>query len=221
MKIEEEGIESFNLELTNLHFIQSGLCLKINELKALRHSIKDALAQCEASQEDYTILQAELENLIVLRKELEASRKAFHAKVGAKHPREAVKAYKTVDENINAALNIQVNVEMLIRKVGKQLAGEGIKSSEGEMKNTQSEAIKEKANNEEEESEDEQDDENISKSAESDSSYNAEEKTRRVMSLRLKVPLCLALVVTFYFCLGAVIQFVQNNTMNNKNGMST
>ncbi len=202
--------EDLKQELTNLHFLQSRLCLKINELKALRHSIKDALALSQATQEEYNKLEIELESLASLRKESEASRRAFHVKFAAKHSQEAVDVYKTVDENINAALNIQVNVEMLKRKVHSQLAGKGKKK---EIQDTN--VIMNKANKKEEESEDNQNDENMS---ESDSSESAEEETSRVMSLRLLLPLCLVLVVTFYFCLGVVIQLVQDNRRDNENG---
>ena len=52
--------EDIQQYLFDLQLLQSKFCSQINDLKALRHSIKDAVSHFQATEEDYQKLETEL-----------------------------------------------------------------------------------------------------------------------------------------------------------------
>ena len=108
--------------LANLQRLKSEFRRKINELKALRYSALDALTVSQVTEEDCEVLKTELQNLASLRQEFEASGKEFNVKFGWKHAQEVAEVNKSLEASLNAFFDIKVNVEILIRKVSRQLA---------------------------------------------------------------------------------------------------
>ncbi len=203
-----EELVEFQQALDNSHFLQTTFCLKIKELIALSHSIDDAVARSQATQEDCNTLKTELTNLTTLRKEFETIRKTFHARFASNHSKEVAAANQSAAESLNESFNIQVNVEILVRRIGSQL------SEEDNDYKVKVELIEEA---EDEGSVSEQPDQ-TSKDQEHPNGVEEEEKPKRMVPLVVLVFMCLFFVLGFYLCLGVIIQFVEGNRSNNQNG---
>ncbi len=206
----------FRQALANLHFVQSRFCLKINELKALIRLLTNAVARSQVTQDQHDKLKAELENLTSLRQESETSRSEFHAKFSADHFMEAIDIYKSIDENLTVAFDIQVDGEILLQNVYSQVAREDKRRHARNKDHSQARATPDKARKVVEEeladSQIVQDRDNHEEKVESP------EETKRIFSLKLMVPVSVVLVIGFYFCLGAIIQHVQDNRRENDLG---
>ncbi len=122
------NVEGDELAFAGVQLVQSKFRRKMNHLTALKHSVKDAVAQSQATQKEYDRLEAELENLDSLRLEYEAIVNAFNANFAVEHSEKAGDINKSADEILNASFNIKVNFEILLRKVASQLPdGESLK----------------------------------------------------------------------------------------------
>ncbi len=194
MSLEEEEEKSYKLALANLKLLKSQFLRKINELKAIRHSILDALSRYQATEEDYQKLKTELEHLAKIRQEYEESGNAFNVNYGWKYSQEAADINRSVEDCLNACFDITVNVDIVIRKVRSQL--------NGEVTNVANDLIKDETETSEEESETE--DNHLD-------GNEPEEKSTKRMSSKLMVTICLLIVITFYSSLAIVINFVQDN----------
>ncbi len=187
--------DAFKAALAHLQVVQAKFCRKINDLKALRHSIKDAVAQEDSTEEEYNEVKEELAILVELRQEYEASVNEFNAKSGwKKNQDQVVEVNRVVDGNLDAARNVKVSLEMLLRKIRKQLAF-------SEETNTDI--------NSEEESESESDNE-------LDEANNG-----KTMSKKWMIVFGLITVIVFYGGLGYIIKTVQDNRRNSGKDWST
>ncbi len=207
-----EELVEFQQALDNSHFLQTTFCLKIKELIALSHSIDDAVARSQATQEDCNTLKTELTNLTTLRKEFETIRKTFHARFALNHSKEAAAANQSAAESLNESFNIQVNAEILVRRIGSQL------SEEDNDYKVELELIEEAEDGNSEESESEQPDQTGKDQEHPSGEEEEEEVPRRMVPLVVLVFICLFVVLGFYLCLGVIIQFVEGNRSNNQNG---
>ena len=215
--IKEEEVE-FKKALANLQLEQSKFCRKINDLKALKHSVKDAVARSRATQIEYNNLEAELQNLQRLQQEYEATVNAFNAKFGWKQYQEAIDANKTVDANLNSRRNIKVNVEMLLRKVSSQLARDQ-DTEDSYQEDVDENEEPEVKKNDTIDDESSGDDSKVGKdnSKQPDKSQEADENdTERTMSIKIRVAIGLMTVIIFYSCLGGIIKLVQDSKDSSK-----
>ncbi len=215
--IKEEEVE-FKKALANLQLEQSKFCRKINDLKALKHSVKDAVARSRATQIEYNNLEAELQNLQRLQQEYEATVNAFNAKFGWKQYQEAIDANKTVDANLNSRRNIKVNVEMLLRKVSSQLARDQ-DTEDSYQEDVDENEEPEVKKNDTIDDESRGDDSKVGKdnSKQPDKSQEADENdTERTMSIKIRVAIGLMTVIIFYSCLGGIIKLVQDSKDSSK-----
>ncbi len=193
---ESEFSQAFHIKLQPL---ATKFCRKINDLKGLRHSVQDAVSKSQATTEDYDMLKLELENLAELRQKYEEYADEFIANFGSTHVKEVSAARKSVEENINAARNIKVNVDILIRSVRIQLAGEGRDEPETV------EAIKDGVQSEHElEKQDEE-------KGESKEDYPGNGKTMSWKTKVVMIVIGLIIVIVFYSGLGLIIQAVQSS----------
>ncbi len=218
---EKNGTEDeFKQALANLQHLQLKFYLKINALKALKHSIKDALFHSEASQKDCNIIQTELENLTTLRQEYETMLESFNASFATKHFEETTEAWKAAAKNLSASFDIQTNLEMLMRKIKRQLERQ-------EDDDTDEKEVKEEVDYENKQEEGEKNRQNDNKSCSSDEEKESKEplernpKEKTIMSMKLKIALSIMVVVAFYSGLGLIIQVFNENNKNSQGMLIT
>ncbi len=196
-EMEIEGSE-FKQALANLEHLQSKFSLKINELKALRHSIIDAVAQSQVSNQDQTRIQTELENLADLRQKSQVSLDAFIGSFAENHFMEVSGARKLAATNLNASFDIQTNLEILKRKVERKLHAQVEKDEDKHEKEKQNEMEDGILDNDEGEKVDD------------------DEETKSYLPLT-RIAFGLLIVITFYAFLGGVINIFHDNNQDSKN----
>ncbi len=220
--VAEEEIE-YRRVLGSLHFVQFKFCRKIRDLKALKSSVKNALAQKEADNRDYSRLEKELERLDNLGQEYEASVNAFNFKFGWKENEETVKVNKVVDENLAASRHVKVTVEMLMRQVKKQLEEEELSQDNDSEDEDDAEEEEEKV---EEKIEEKKENEVMKETKETketmeEEDIESEDNTsdqQKTMSIKLRIAIGLIIVLLFYSSLGIIIKVVQDNKKDSRDG---
>ncbi len=200
--------EELQQSLFNLQLLQSKFCSQINDLKALRHSIKDAVSHSQATEGDHEKLETELAILANLREEYQAAVNEFNFRFGWKQEEKTTIVNKSLEENISAARNVKVNVEMLMRKVKRQLAGSDQQEQEIEVENSndsdlvdeKEEITKNEADNKEKDSEGNQHKDNEDK-----------DESSSWVKKALTIGGGILIVIMFYLGLGAAIKIVKDN----------
>ncbi len=211
---EEEGNEKEIIQesLFNLQLLQSRFRCQVNDLKALRHSVQDAVAQRLVTDKDHEKLAAQLSILDNLRKEYQAGVNAFNIQLGWKQREAAIDVNKSLEENLSAARNLKVNVEILMRRVKKQLL-EGGSSTQVEENNLDD-------TEEEDSGDDKKGDVKDNKTV---TGINREENGKdEPMSCKKKVLTIVGgifIVIMFYLGLGGVIKFVEDNKIDIDEGI--
>ncbi len=213
--IDEEEVE-FKKALANLQLEQSRFCRKINDLKALRHSIRDGVAKHQVLQKDYNKLNAGLETLESLQQEYETNVDAFNTKFGWKQYQEAIEVNKAVEANLNSGRNIKVNVEILMRKVNSQLVGEEVKEDSDDHSHESEEEEFEQESGQEIQKDKEIDKGDGNKVSNDNKNHPEENGTEKTMSIKMRVAIGLITVLVFYSCLGGIIKLVQDNKDRSK-----
>ncbi len=196
---EEDKDAEFKEALVNFQLLQSRFCRKLNDLKALRHSISDAAVKSQTTQQHCNKLATELENLTNLHQLYESCADEFHDRFAVKYYKESFDATKLLDENLNASRNIQVNVDILLRKVSTQLVKENNDVKEGNKSNR---SITDDQNKNDGEFESESGIEEVNSS---------NDKGQRYKTLAVTIFCGLLIVIAFYFGLGAIIKVVQDS----------
>ncbi len=199
--IKDEDQEKIAQTLFNLKLIHIKFCRQINDLRALRHSIKDAVAWLQATEEDYDKLKTELESLDNIREEYMSSVNEFNAQFGWKQQEETVKVNKTLDDNLNEARSIKVNVEMLMRNVERQLI---LGLEEHETDDSEKEQEGEDKDSEEKPG-------SAASSLRDGKNAATVNEDNWCMKMGLKIGCGMFVVIMFYFGLGAVIKLVEDN----------
>ncbi len=190
MSEEEEKEKIIKQAQTKAQILRSKLRRKINELKALKHSTEDAMARWQATEKEYHMLKCQLETLASLTQEYEASVHAFNANYEEKSD-DAM----TVDDSlIKASSDIQVNVDIIVQKVKKQLAGENEEDSNYQTDGSGSESDTWT---------------NLSLSKPIPIVDKAEEERASSSSMKLTIFICLLIVIINYVSLALIIDFAE------------
>ncbi len=204
--------EEFEKTLFNIQLLQSQFLRHISDLKALKHSTKDAVAQLQATDGDYEKLKDELENLASFQKEYEACVNLFNGQFGWKQQETADALNKSLDKNLTDARNLKVNVEMLMRRVKKQLVL-GEEETDGfDAPDDEKEGVVDKgeANKQGEQHESHGESENEAAS-DIEQEFDGEEENKSCRNMSLLIGGCISVVIIFYMALGAVIKIVNEN----------
>ncbi len=203
---EDTGLEKdeFKQALANLQLLQSKFSLRINKLKALRHSVKHALASSKVSKEDLDMLETELDILDNLQQELETSSESFTFKFAVKHFEETVEARKSAEKSLNAFFELQVNLAMLMREVRHRLDGDASSEEYNESDEVQG-AVEVGQSNDK-----------AVDGSNSEQHQENEEQEKKTLSLKLKIAIGVFIVIAFYSFLGLIIQLVQDSEKSGK-----
>ncbi len=220
--MEEKG-EEIEKTLFNLHLLQLNFSRHINDLRALKHLIKDAVAQWQATEGDHDKLKSELEKLANLQSEYETGINLFNTQFGWKQRENAAVVNKALHDNLNAARKLKVDVEILMRRVKKQLTSEQ-KKHEGEVdckdEGSYEDEVVDDADGKEEEAGAQKSDElegfPTNRNEAALGNQRAEDKSCK--SMIFIVGGCISIVIVFYLCLGAVIKIVEDSKPETNEG---
>ncbi len=189
--------------LDDLQLLKARFFRKIRVLKALLESVEDAYYFNEATEKHCNMLQTELEELSVLRERYEGEFDVFQrSRVGSQFPQEVSVVSKELSEDVVAYIALKTRVIRILCK---------IHDKEDNITRSLSSQIDAHESTDQEE----QDLPKIVNSA-----VKEEEKVVEASSFRCLMSLVIGVVIilVFYFGLGLVIYFAQQNSNANAVG---
>ncbi len=185
-----------DVELAKLRLLRLQFQNKLKDLKVLKLSLEDALEQeTSVTKNEVKILSKKLKDLSLLKQNITDLVESFNVDYGLQAPDETEIVNKTSQDVVDAYYNLKLEVERLIRRLGKR--------------STLTETV---TKEDEKECVDIVDDEKV-KDAKIEKTVEKTEKEADVAEeepASLKRFICKGIVISmlFYSCLGLIIKFV-------------